>query len=651
MSFPVSALPITIPVVIQDTSINHDDFTSRWGNSGPAPHAGKLYCIQAGNNDGLLHVIRSSDGGNTWSFLGASGPVDQSAFGPWFFCRIPDGTGFWAIYGDTGGHLSIVSFDFVTETFGSSSVCPSNFDSRGVRIANSANGTLHLLGISQSFTTTIYCTFAGGVFSAIQNLTSGLPSGNLGDGVIAVDPADVVHVMTLERNTPTGSTPENIVHYTLSNTGILIASATVTTQPANSMAVLEYLGATATQVIAIWSGSPSGGSNVAIGAIVSAGTVPATGSFLTFSNYTSSSGGQSSGLCVYPNNSIMAFYSNDTQINAELFTAGVGGAAMLIYDRIANPPPAPITNIGFNVGLDANSDGTTTFIIFNQGTPAPSQFFSFGNPAPPVIPTPPPNPGGGGFPSGPGPAGFGPSGSGIPPSSGFGPVGFAPPGSPGSFPIGSPLSVTPFVSPFAPTAQYKAANVWDHCMTIKYCAWEQINWEQTACCVPPDYMTLGFSGDEQEEDILDSLAPYQIGAVGGKRFYKPSVIPCPTAVAGDVVALQFQIPVGYDGVITGFVMNYLGSGFFEGSGDLIFRVKLSRYFAKDFGNITTSLGTVQTPYPTQILATSLSTIRILVNAPNGSGSLLPGTPIVVQAHGWWYPCDESARFERIRRAA
>ncbi len=152
--------------------------------------------------------------------------------------------------------------------------------------------------------------------------------------------------------------------------------------------------------------------------------------------------------------------------------------------------------------------------------------------------------------------------------------------------------------------------------------------------------------------MFDANAPYQYGSlVSGTRFYKQVVIPCPIAAAGDVIALNFTVPVGYDSVITGIIASYLGTGFFEGSGDLVFRIKLNRRYAKDLGRITTSLGTLQTPYPTQVLAGSLSNVQFIVAAPNGSGSVLPGTPIAMTLFGWFYPAGESARWQRIRRSA
>ncbi len=184
---------------------------------------------------------------------------------------------------------------------------------------------------------------------------------------------------------------------------------------------------------------------------------------------------------------------------------------------------------------------------------------------------------------------------------------------------GGPSTFGPTVSPFAPAAEYNLSNIWNHCLCRQYQEWNCINWKGFTCPTSPHSARL--------------------------RFFKSATIPCPFAADGDVVALSFQVPVGYDAVITGVVNTYLASGFSEGSGDLLFRIKLSRYFAKDMGNITTTLGSLQMPYPTELRIESLREVRYIVNAPNTSGSLLPGVArILVQCWGYTCPQDQPSQY-------
>jgi len=101
--------------------------------------------------------------------------------------------------------------------------------------------------------------------------------------------------------------------------------------------------------------------------------------------------------------------------------------------------------------------------------------------------------------------------------------------------------------------------------------------------------------------------------------------------------INFVVPVGFDGVITGLVANYLGGGFREGSGDLIFRLKLKPLFRKRFRQCHHQSRHGADSIPDADLGNITHDVRVLVNAPNGSGSLLPGTTVLVQMLGWFYP--------------
>ena len=123
------------------------------------------------------------------------------------------------------------------------------------------------------------------------------------------------------------------------------------------------------------------------------------------------------------------------------------------------------------------------------------------------------------------------------------------------------------------------------------------------------------------------------------------VIPLPAAVSGDVTVFTEKVPLGYDGIITGQFNVYIGNGFIEGSGDLVWRVlvydpSLPRYL-KDCGQILVSLGQVNKyqTVPGGLLVRSGNAIKYVVNAPNTTGALPPaGTgSIICGLHGWFWP--------------
>lgn len=132
---------------------------------------------------------------------------------------------------------------------------------------------------------------------------------------------------------------------------------------------------------------------------------------------------------------------------------------------------------------------------------------------------------------------------------------------------------------------------------------------------------------------------------GAVHFNPNGIIPLPAPVDGDVQVFALKVPLGYDGIITGQFNVYIGNGFIEGSGDLIWRVLvydpvIPRYL-RDCGQIQATLGQVNiyATVPGGLLLRSGNTVAYVVNAPNTSGALpAPGTGnIICGIHGWLWP--------------
>jgi hypothetical protein len=126
----------------------------------------------------------------------------------------------------------------------------------------------------------------------------------------------------------------------------------------------------------------------------------------------------------------------------------------------------------------------------------------------------------------------------------------------------------------------------------------------------------------------------------GKRYSKISSIALPAADATDYEVLSFYVPLGFDGVIISTVNLYTGTGFEEGSGDLTWRIKLNQRYVKDYGAITTSIGSLQTPYNINsgaIRIQSRQLVQYIVNRSVASGGNLNGGRIVCGLFGWYWP--------------
>ena len=126
----------------------------------------------------------------------------------------------------------------------------------------------------------------------------------------------------------------------------------------------------------------------------------------------------------------------------------------------------------------------------------------------------------------------------------------------------------------------------------------------------------------------------------GKRFSKIGSIPLPAADGLDHLVESFLVPVGYDGVIVSTVNEYTGMGFAEGSGDLTWRIQLNYRYVKDYGNITTTIGSLQTPYNINSGAIRLKSrqlVQFFVNRSVASLGNLNGGRIICGLFGWFYP--------------
>jgi hypothetical protein len=134
--------------------------------------------------------------------------------------------------------------------------------------------------------------------------------------------------------------------------------------------------------------------------------------------------------------------------------------------------------------------------------------------------------------------------------------------------------------------------------------------------------------------------PWVVMPPQGRRFQYINTIPRPP-VGVETEVLKFRVALGWNGVIRGVVNNFIGAGFKEGSGDLVWRIQLNLRYARDYGNIKTSLGDLTGPYDMNaggILIKSGEDVRYLVtmNAA-GAAHLDPAGRVLASLYGWTYP--------------
>lgn len=132
--------------------------------------------------------------------------------------------------------------------------------------------------------------------------------------------------------------------------------------------------------------------------------------------------------------------------------------------------------------------------------------------------------------------------------------------------------------------------------------------------------------------------PYLVMPPEARQYQEINSIPLPAANGTDTVVNTFKVPTGYDGVITSIAHYWTGAGFVEGSGDLIWRIKLQNRYARNLGNVDTTLGSLTSPCPLfrgGVRVYSQQQITYYVNHSLASG--LAGGRIVCAVFGWFYP--------------
>lgn len=112
----------------------------------------------------------------------------------------------------------------------------------------------------------------------------------------------------------------------------------------------------------------------------------------------------------------------------------------------------------------------------------------------------------------------------------------------------------------------------------------------------------------------------------------------------DTPVLTTMVPVGYDGIIVEVVCELSaptppGTGFLEGSGDVVWRLSADGRFLRDYGNITTTSGSLRVPS-----AVLRRGVRIYErNVLKFTVAIQPGAPIntnamvIVSIIGWFWP--------------
>lgn len=106
----------------------------------------------------------------------------------------------------------------------------------------------------------------------------------------------------------------------------------------------------------------------------------------------------------------------------------------------------------------------------------------------------------------------------------------------------------------------------------------------------------------------------------------------------DVQLGTFRVPLGWNGVIKKVVFGFTGDGHQEGSGDIVWRLQVGERYARNFGNVLNSYGSLETALLIQdqhIDIISGQNITLIGNVP--ATSTISSGEIFAGVFGWFWP--------------
>lgn len=146
-------------------------------------------------------------------------------------------------------------------------------------------------------------------------------------------------------------------------------------------------------------------------------------------------------------------------------------------------------------------------------------------------------------------------------------------------------------------------------------------------------LSQGMISFDLKSDYDPLRAPWIVPPSGFLSFDENNAIPVP-AIGTTATILSFQVPDGFDGIIKRISQNYLGGGFSDGSGDLIWRITLDGRPVKNYSNMIVQLGATATPR--EISGIRIQSGQIVGYTVTHVNNPLPDNTVAT-AGGWYYP--------------
>lgn len=137
-------------------------------------------------------------------------------------------------------------------------------------------------------------------------------------------------------------------------------------------------------------------------------------------------------------------------------------------------------------------------------------------------------------------------------------------------------------------------------------------------------------------------SPYANMPPGGREIQEIAALPLSSVPfdGSNNAVLSFTAPIGYDGIANRLINFFTGTGFAEGSGGIVWRVKVGNKYARNLGSILFTYGSLNDPYiipGTGIPIVSGQTVTYYVSVPASSSIGGASPQFVCAVMGWFWP--------------
>lgn len=154
--------------------------------------------------------------------------------------------------------------------------------------------------------------------------------------------------------------------------------------------------------------------------------------------------------------------------------------------------------------------------------------------------------------------------------------------------------------------------------------------------LPLDFSQVLPSDDFPVQPNYPALPPHLYQPTTGLPFNPTNFVTIP-AIGAAAIILDFIVPNGYQGVINQMGNNFVGGGFVDGSGNLVWQLLIDGVPYPNFENIIASLGNPANP--TLIGAVQLRERQHVQLVVNNVAVVVAGQLIGGRLSGYFYPLD------------